>query len=69
MTAGITIAAAMAQAPAKTNKTAIIADLTQLAADLDTAVSNGGLASGTAAELFGNLLLTFAQELATNLES
>lgn len=69
-----TVADIFAQCPASTAKTAFIADITQLLADLDTAVSSatppptGRVTDAVRATLKGNILL-FAQQLATAIET
>ena len=64
----LTVADALARAPAGTNKTNLTTDLNQLLTDLNTAVSNGGLTANIRDTLFYNLLLGFAQEFANNLK-
>lgn len=65
----LSIADALARAPAGTNKTNMTTDLTQIQTDLATAVTNGGLTANISNVLFTDLLLDFAQAFATNLKS
>jgi hypothetical protein len=63
----ISITDAMIKAPASADKTAIIADLTQLSSDLQTAVNNGRLDAAAAAVEGETILIDFAQRIAQNM--
>jgi hypothetical protein len=65
----ISVADALAKAPAGTNKTNLTTDLNQILTDLNTAVSNGGLTANIRDVLFYDMLLRFAQTVAVNLKS